>query len=1117
MKNEPAENLNTKKSEDKTGTKKEEEKNFKVFFENQPDYCYMISPEGDILDINVSALSVLGYQRKEILGKPVLTTIYAPSCVPKARILFNTWKKTGSLENEELTIITKQGSERTVLLSVHAVRDARGNLLHSISVQRDITERKHMEQSLRESEERYRELFQKSPISITLLDEKGVIIDCNRATERLIGYSKEEIVGIPFEKLTTLEPDDLPALKEVFLTLSQGKDVEPYELQIIRKDGKKRYIRVINSILKKNNTLLGFQIISTDITDQKLADENLKENEEKYRNLFHNSRDAIFIHDQEGTIIDVNQKVLDLFGYSKPEILSLSIMKLHPPHALEKSQWAFNKISKNKSVSFEIDFRKKNGGVFPTEVSSSLFEIRGKKVIQGIVRDITERKKAEEALNRSEEKFRSLTENVNVGVYRNTPGARGKFIEANPAIITMFGYRDREEFLNLNVSHLYQNPGDRSAFNKKMLKEGFVRNEELLLKKKDGTLFIGSVSAVAVKDENGHILHFDGIIEDITERKKIEQALQKSEEKYRSILESIEDGYFEVDITGNFTFVNDSLCRILGYPMDELIGMNNRGYMDEKTAKVVFKTFHKIFKTGKSKKAFDWEIIRKNGSKRFVEASISLITGITGNPVGFRGIVRDITERREVEEKLRNSEEKYRTLVEQSLQGIIIVQDLPPRIIFANPGLAEISGYSVEELQSFSPENTRILIHPDDRNLFFSRYEARLKGKSPPSNYELRIIRKNGEVRWLELYSTRIVYHRNPAVQAVFVDITKRKEAEHQLKQFNLELERRIRERSVRIETLLNARQELQKEQNWEKGLMTIVESMSRLGFDRIGIFLVNSPRKNLVFHLGKGIEFPVIGSSISLGETEYYGVQCVLEKKTVFIENAPLEKGKQIKPESKSVAWVPIIVSDEAFAALSVGAITDERPITDEDVKDLEILAGMCGSFIDRTRIIIEPIAEKSLVTEVQQWLEPSRGYIIWEKKPIKSFEIFCDLVTHGIPGFIISRQHPERIRRKFKLLKTPIIWLSRSKIKETLSPDDLHKLKYIMENFTKRCEESVILLDGVEYLITQTDFKSVMKYLQGLKDLVVLNNSRLIIPLYENTLTNIEYSIFEREFQIL
>ena len=265
--------------------------------------------------------------------------------------------------------------------------------------------------------------------------------------------------------------------------------------------------------------------------------------------------------------------------------------------------------------------------------------------------ELAERKKVGEELLKSEEKFRTLTENVNVGVYRNTPGPQGKFIEANPAIIKMFDYRSREEFLSLNVSDLYQNPDDRKKFNRKMARNGFVRDEELLLKKKDSTSFIGSVSAVAIKNGKGDIRHYDGIIEDITRRKEMEEALQRSEEKYRTILENIEDGYFEVDIAGNFTFFNDSLCKILGYSRTELMGMNNREYMSEATAKAVYDTFNTVFKTGNPTRAFDWEVIRKDGSRGFVEASVSLIVDLFRSPTGFRGIVRDITERKEAERK----------------------------------------------------------------------------------------------------------------------------------------------------------------------------------------------------------------------------------------------------------------------------------------------------------------------------------------------------------------------------------------------------------------------------------------------------------------------------------
>jgi PAS domain S-box-containing protein len=131
-------------------------------------------------------------------------------------------------------------------------------------------------------------------------------------------------------------------------------------------------------------------------------------------------------------------------------------------------------------------------------------------------------------VRKSEEKYRGLTENVNLGIYRNTVGPEGKFIEANPAIVGMFGYKSKEEFLAINVLELYQHADGRNKFNDKMLKEGFVRGEELWLKKKDGSPFVGSVSAVAVKDEQGHVKYYDGIIDDITERKRAEEALRAS-------------------------------------------------------------------------------------------------------------------------------------------------------------------------------------------------------------------------------------------------------------------------------------------------------------------------------------------------------------------------------------------------------------------------------------------------------------------------------------------------------------------------------------------------------------------------------------------------------------
>ena len=149
------------------------------------------------------------------------------------------------------------------------------------------------------------------------------------------------------------------------------------------------------------------------------------------------------------------------------------------------------------------------------------------------------------------------------------------------------------------------------------------------------------------------------------ERKRAEEALRKSEERYRNILDNLQDGYFELDIAGNLTFFNDFLCQLLQYSKEELTGMNNRNYMDKETAKKVYQTFNHVYTTGEPLKAFEYKIIRKDGTERFIESPISLITDAEGKPIGFRGIGRDITERKRTEEALRRSEEEAKRLAQR--------------------------------------------------------------------------------------------------------------------------------------------------------------------------------------------------------------------------------------------------------------------------------------------------------------------------------------------------------------------------------------------------------------------------------------------------------------------
>ncbi len=248
-------------------------------------------------------------------------------------------------------------------------------------------------------------------------------------------------------------------------------------------------------------------------------------------------------------------------------------------------------------------------------------------------------------------------------------------------------------------------------------------------------------------------------------------------EKYLSILESIEDGYFEVDLAGNFTFLNDAVCRTMGYSRDELMGMNYRHYIVEENTKKVFQAFNQVYKTGNPLKELGWYIKRKDGSRRYIEGSVSLLKNSSGKPTGFRGIARDITERKQMENKLRNSEEKFRMLAESTSSAIMMHQG--DHWIYANRAAEEISGYTEEELFGMHFWD---IVHPDYKDMVKQSGYNRQQGKVLPRAYEFKIITKNGVEKWVSLTGNPITYEDKPTALISVTDITERKQAETALK-----------------------------------------------------------------------------------------------------------------------------------------------------------------------------------------------------------------------------------------------------------------------------------------------------------------------------------------------
>ncbi len=261
------------------------------------------------------------------------------------------------------------------------------------------------------------------------------------------------------------------------------------------------------------------------------AVESLKESEQQYRSLLESAPDSIaVIRVEDGCFVQVNECFCQLTGYSRYEALGKTASDLNLFVNLGDWERLVEILGdKGKINDLDIKLRSRDEAIVDVLISARVTRYHGEDAIISVITDITGRKQAEQALRESEQRFKTLTNNLNVGVYRNTTGSRGKFIEANPAIVKMFGFKSRDEFMKMDVSDLYQNPDDRKIYNEKMLENGFVKNEELKLRKKDGSFFTGSVSSVVVKDEKGKVKYYDGTIEDVSERKRLEAQIQQAQ------------------------------------------------------------------------------------------------------------------------------------------------------------------------------------------------------------------------------------------------------------------------------------------------------------------------------------------------------------------------------------------------------------------------------------------------------------------------------------------------------------------------------------------------------------------------------------------------------------
>jgi len=667
--------------------KKSEEK-YRSIFENTIDIYYRADLEGNIILVSPSGAEIFGYESvEEVIGKNFAKDFYYH---PEDReILLRELTKHGSVTNYEVTLKRKDGTPLVGETNSRFVYDQTGKSVGVEGMFRDITKRKKAEKNM----QLLSAAIESSHNSIIITDMAGTIIYANKTAEEMAGIPAEIMAG---RDIRPLFPDSKRVESMIQEVLEKGYFHK--EFKYTDEDGREVWIFNTSALVTdEEGHPLGIVGVTRDITESKKAEEALRESEEKFRGIAERSFDGIYEMDLEGHITYASPAIERITGYKPDELQGDLFQNFAPESALIKGFQALARVVEGEAIKgLQVEMIRKDGTAALVEINVSPILKEGKVVgAQGIVRDITERTQAEEMLRQSEEKYKSLVENINVGVYRGVPGGGGQFTDVNQAFVKMLGYDKKEEILNLKVADIYCNSEDREKIREKILGQGFLKNEEITLKRKDGTSIIVSDTGKATYDTDGTILYFDGVLEDITGRKRTEEELERyrhhledlvkkrtnaltrtneqlqqeiadrklaeeslaaEKERLSVTLRSIGDGVITTDTEGTVVLINKVAERLTGYTQEEAVGLPLHSVfhiISERTRSLCENPVDKVLREGAVVGlGNNTMLIARDGTERIIADSGAPIRDRDSKIIGVILVFRDITEKRKTEQEL---------------------------------------------------------------------------------------------------------------------------------------------------------------------------------------------------------------------------------------------------------------------------------------------------------------------------------------------------------------------------------------------------------------------------------------------------------------------------------
>lgn len=624
--------------------------------------------DGDTTFVNPKWCEMAGISQEEALGKAWLKAVHPDD----KETLSKKWSADSSKRLEstaEYRFLKPDGNVVWVLgKAVPEIAD--NSIIGYVGTITDITERKLSENKLRSSEERLKILFDYAPDAYYLNDVKGNFVDGNIAAEKLLGYSRHELIGKNLLKLNLLSARDIPRVTKLLIKNSLGQSTGPDTFTLTRKDKSKVTVEIITHPVKivSQTYVLG---IARDISERIRSEKALTESETKYRQLVSQSPDGIFIVDFSGRFLSVNKAMCNKLKYTEDELCAMKLLDIVPKkyHSVHKKRLADIKQGKSTTTSAEYEVTGKNGTTYFVEVLSAPYYKENKIIgFQGIARDISERKKADEILKKSQSQLENALKTAHMGAWEYD--VKNDVFSFNDLFYAIFrttaekvgGYT----MSSSDYASHFVHPDDISMVGEEIRNAleaddpDYSRQLEHRIIFPDGEIGYITVRFSIIKNEKGETVKTYGVNQDITERRNIENKIIESETYYRTLFEAANDAIFIM--SGN-TFIecNEKTISMFGCTRKEDIinhhpwEFSPRVQPDGSDSREKATELNKTVMAGKPQR-FYWKHVKKTGEPFDAEISLNRIE--VGEKKFIQALVTDISDHKKAEEDLIKAKEK---------------------------------------------------------------------------------------------------------------------------------------------------------------------------------------------------------------------------------------------------------------------------------------------------------------------------------------------------------------------------------------------------------------------------------------------------------------------------